>query len=361
MPDDATPVVSPGPEQGSARPVPARDDEISAWEVLAVLLRRRGVIVGSTVLVGILALAFALLREPSYTTAASFRPQGPAATQGQLLALASQFGVNVAGLGDEAGPAFYAELLSSRGILLPVASAPYTVEGREVLLVDLLEIEDDTEELRLQSAIKWLRESALEVQTGRETGVVTVSVTTRWPELSFAIADRLVDEISRFNLETRQSQAAAERAFIEARVAGARKELETAEDELQAFLQSNRQFESSPELRFEHERLQRAVSLRQQVYTTLVQAYEQARIAEVRDTPVITVLQPAFMPPGPDERRLKLFLALGLVLGGMAGVVLAFVVEAFRRPVGDDPARADFQRTWEGFLGTFGLRRTQAR
>ena len=52
------------------------------------------------------------------------------------------------------------------------------------------------------------------------------------------------------------------------------------------------------------------------------------------------------MPPGPDDRRLLLSVALGVVLGGMMGIVLAFVVEAFRRPSEGDPAKQDFQETW---------------
>lgn len=335
------------------------DDEISLWEVLAVLLRRRRVIVLSTFAVGALAVVFALVRAPQFTTASSFQPQGSEASQSQLMALASQFGVSVGG-GDALSPAFYAELLTSREILLSVAETDFLVDGATVRLADLLEIEDDTEDLRLKRVIEWLRESAVSVSTGRETGIVTVEVTTDWPELSLQISERLLAEISRFNLETRQSQAASERSFIEERVESARADLEEAEDELQSFLQSNRQFESSPELTFQYERLQRNVSLRQQVFTTLVQSFEQARIAEVRDTPVITVLQPPFMPPGPDERRLKLFLALGLVLGAMGGTVLAFVVEAFARPGGNDPAREDFQRTLDGFLASFGLRKRAA-
>lgn len=333
------------------------DDEISLWEVLAVLLRRRGVIVLSTLVVGALAVTFALIRAPSYTTQASFQPQGSEASQSQLLALASQFGVNVGGGGGELSPAFYAELLTSREILLRVAEFEFEVDDARVRLVDLLEIEDDTEELRTKEAIDWLRESAVSVQTGRETGIVTVSVTTDWPALSLQIAERLLHEVSRFNLETRQSQAASERGFIEARVDNARGDLQQAENELQAFLQANRQFQDSPELTFQYERLQRNVSLRQQVFTTLVQSFEQARIAEVRDTPVMTVLQPPYMPPGPDERRLKLFLALGLVLGAMGGTVLAFVVEAFKRPGSGDPAREDFQQSLDAFLGSFGLGR----
>lgn len=332
------------------------DDEISLWEVLAVLLRRRGVIVASTFVLGALAVTLGLLRAPSYTTSASFQPQGSEGGQSQLLALASQFGVSM-GAGDGLTPAFYAELLASRGILLSVATTPFEVEGSTVRLADLLEVEEETEDLRVKEVIEWLRETAVSVQTGRETGIVTVQVTTDWPELSLQIAQQLLDEVSRFNLETRQSQAATERGFIEARMEQARTDLLGAEDELQRFLQANRQFQDSPELQFQYERIQRNVALRQQVFTTLVQSFEQARIAEVRDTPVFTVLQPPFMPPGPDERRLKLFLALGLVLGAMGGTVLAFVVEAFSRPAGNDPAREDFQQTWEGLLASFGLRR----
>jgi uncharacterized protein involved in exopolysaccharide biosynthesis len=238
------------------------------------------------------------------------------------MALASQFGVSVGG-GDELSPAFYSELLPSREILLSVAETDFQVDGATVLLADLLEIEEDTGDLRLKRVIEWLRESAVSVSTGPETGIVTVEVTTHWPELSLQIAERLLAEISRFNLETRQSQAAAERSFIEERVENARADLEVAEDERQSFLQANRQFESSP---------RSGVPIR-------------AAPAE---------------RAGPDERRGKLFLALGLVLGGMGGTVLAFVVEGFASPGGNDPTREDFQRTLDGFLSSFGLRKRAA-
>jgi uncharacterized protein involved in exopolysaccharide biosynthesis len=341
--------ATPPPEGGTAigyRPV---DDEISLWEVLAVLLRRRGTIVLTTFVVTALAIAFVFLRAETFTTEASFRPQGSEASSSQLMALASQFGVSVPGGGEEASPAFYAELLESREILSRAATRPYEVEGvGTVMLKDLLEIEKDTEALRDDATIKWLREDAVEVSTSRETGTVTLSVTTEWPDLSKAIADELLAEVSLFNLNTRRSQAAAEREFIEGRVKEAEAELAAAEDSLRIFLQSNRQYEDSPLLIFRHEALQREVTLRSSVLTTLVQSFEQARISEVRDTPVITVLQEPFLPPGPDDRRLVLSAALGIVLGGMMGIVLAFVVEAFRRPSDGDPAKQDFQETWQG-------------
>lgn len=341
---------------GALRP----DDEISLWEVLAVLLRRRGTIVLTTIVTVAGAVAFTLLQADTYTTQASFRPQGSDASASELMALASQFGVRVPGVGnEEVSPAFYADLLASREILHRVASRDFVVDGvGTASLADLFEIEEDTEALRLEEAIEALRDDVVSIQTGRETGIVTVEVETEWPDLSQEIAQRLLDEIARFNLHTRQSQAAAERVFIQERVDSAREALLTAESAMQAFLQANRQWQNSPDLTFQHDRLERDISLRQQVYTTLVQSFEQARISEVRDTPVITVLQAPFFPPGPDDERLLLVIALGVVLGGMAGVVLAFVVEAMKRPAPGDPAREDFRQTWEGLVRSlpFGRR-----
>jgi uncharacterized protein involved in exopolysaccharide biosynthesis len=328
------------------------DDEISLWEVLAVLLRRRGTIILTTILISALAVGVTLLGPDTYTTSASFRPQGSEASASELLALASQFGVNIgSGGGDEASPAFYAELLTSREILARAADEPYDVAGvGKTMLKDLLEIEGDTEPLRDEKTIEWLGEKAVSVSTGRETGTVTLTVETEWPDLSKAIAADLLDEVARFNLDTRQSQAASERAFIETRVRNAEDELEKAETAQREFLEANRQWEDSPLLVFRHDGLQREVVLRQSVLTTLMQSYEQARISEVRDTPVITVLQTPFLPPGPDDRRLVLSAALGIVLGGMAGIVFAFLKEAFRRPSEGDPAREDFQQTWDSVV-----------
>lgn len=347
-PNQAPEGVAPSSARGA-------DDEISLWEVLAVLLRRRGTIVASVVLTVALAVTYTLVRSETFTTQASFRPQGSEASSSQLMALAGQFGVNIPGLGsgEELSPAFYAELLSSREILHRVASRTFEVAGEGVVsLPDLLEIDEDTEDLRVEEAVEQLREDLVTVQTGRETGIVTVEVQSDWPDLSLEIAERLLEAIAIFNLDTRQSNAAAERAFIEERVDSARHALLAAEGELQAFLDANRGWEESSQLQFQEARIQRDISLRQQVYSGLVQALEEARISEVRDTPVITVLQAPFLPPGPDDRPLLLAIALGIVLGGMGGIVLAFVVEAVKRPSPGDPAREDFQRAWDSLLGS---------
>ncbi len=335
---------SPSPARGY-RPI---DDEISLWEVLAVLLRRKGTIIVSTILVAGLAAGIAHFRALQYTSSALFRPQGSEQSTSQIMSLASQFGVAVPGGGEEASPQFYQELLTSREILERIAVDPYDVDGAgPVLLKDLLEIEEPTEPQRDQETLKWLREEGVSVAVGRETGIVTISVQSEWPEVSQEMVDRLLVEISRFNMDTRKSQAAAEADFLESLVENAERELRVAEDSLQRFLEQNRAYDNSPVLEFRFGRMQREVTMRSTILTGLMQSQEQARVAEVRDTPVITVLQEPFFPPKHDPRRRVLAGLLGIVLGGLLGVVLAFVVEAFRRPNEGDPARADFDRAWD--------------
>jgi uncharacterized protein involved in exopolysaccharide biosynthesis len=150
--------------------------------------------------------------------------------------------------------------------------------------------------------------------------------------------------MQQFNLETRRSQAQAERVFLETRVGAARDELTQAEGKLQAFLQQNRQFENSPELQFEFDRLQRDVSMRQEVYTGLVQAFEEAKIREVRDTPVVTVIEHPVLPAQREPRGTFLKGLLGLILGGMLGLGIVFGREMLAGELASDGA--EFRKAW---------------
>jgi uncharacterized protein involved in exopolysaccharide biosynthesis len=100
--------------------------------------------------------------------------------------------------------------------------------------------------------------------------------------------------------------------------------LRAAEDRLETFLRTNRQYAGSPELTFQRDRLQRSVGLAQQVYTSLMQNYEDVRIREVRDTPVITIVEAPSVHALPEPRGRTRGILVGLVLG--AGVCVATVI-----------------------------------
>jgi len=296
-------VTEPPPDSIEDRPHPEIAVPTSIVGIANVVLRRRLTIVLTAGVVAALVLGVSLLRSRTYTSHATFMPQSRRGQSG-LSGLATQLGFAIPSGDASQQPAFYVELLQSREILRAVVEARYRDRsGNDGTLLDIYRIDVMPPARRLEAGILRLR-GTVQANVVQRTGVVTLAVTAQDPSLAAQLASRLLDELNRFNLQTRQSQAAAERRFTETRLDEVRAELRGAEDELQSFLERNRNYGNSPVLQFEHDRLERELLMRQQVYTTLVQAHEQAKIEEVRDTPVLTVVEPPTVPLEPDRRGL---------------------------------------------------------
>jgi uncharacterized protein involved in exopolysaccharide biosynthesis len=307
-------------------------EEISLIEVASFVVRRRRVIVLSALVCVLLTLPTVLTTKVEYRASASFLPHG--GEQGGLAGaagLAAQFGFSMPRSGgSERSPEFYQELLESREVLDGLVRDGVRVvtptQDTTVDLADHFEIEGGTVAERGELTRRRLV-GVVEVSIRHETGIVSLGVQTDDAALSAAIAWALLDLISAFDLETRQSEASAERIFAEERLQQLQVELATVEDSLRAFLDENRQFGNSSQLTFQHDRLQRKVSMRQELVTAMAQAYEQARIDEVRSTPVLTVIDKPEIPALPESRGRLMKLLLGAMLGTLAGFGIGFVVE----------------------------------
>lgn len=315
--------------------VPESSREITLLELASAVLRHWRLVILLPLLFGFLAGAFALLEDRTYSASASFVPQGTENRGGGgASAIAQQFGVSLGADRPGQSPQFYADLLRSRVILRQALESIYeiTTEEGEVQRARLIDIyvgddsEVDAESWR--EAISDLR-SEISASVDRETGVVDFVVSAGHPGLAEQVAARLLELLYQFNTEARQSRAQEEGRFIDLRLTEVRSELLAAEAALQRFLSQNREIGNSPELLFEHERLQRQVVMRQDVYTSLLRAREEARVDAVRDTPLFTVIDhPAAALEGRGVVR-RTFLAL--ILGLMIAVFIAIAAEFIRR------------------------------
>ncbi len=321
------------------------DGQISLVDLATIALQRRRLVVVVPSVLFAAVVGFGLMQERSYSVQTRFAPQvreRPAG--GQLAGLAAQFGVAVPGGSVNESLDFYASLVESeplmRGLIQPAYTFTFRGDTIRGSLIDIYEIDEATTARAVERAVRRLR-SNLSVSTDPKPGLVTIRITSRYPELSAQIAERALELVNRFNLETRQTQARQERAFVEGRLKELETELQLAEDSLKEFLENNRQFRGSPDLLFDHDRLERRVVMRQQVFTNLIQAYEQARMDEVRNTPVITTFEEPLLPALPDSRHL---LARGLIvifLGGVIAIFLAIGLEVFHRSRLDAPEQAE--------------------
>lgn len=321
--------------------------DISIFAIGTLLLRHRWRILRWAFASALITLALVWTRPALYRASASFIPQGADANKSGLASLAGQFGVTLPNSSQNLSPDFYLRLLKSRELLGRVARDTLTVPelgGRRVAVEELLDIDPGPPKAREEAAVEELSKR-VGASTSKATSVVEFSVGMEWPSASLAIARTLVNGVNEFNQRTRRDQASAERKFVESRLGVATAELRVAEDRLQQFLQGNRQY-ASPDLQFTRDRLQRDVSLRQGVFTSLMQSYEEVRMREVRDTPVISIIDEPSVTSKPEPRGRFTRTLLGFVVGAVIGAILVFVRDVLdkRRALGD-PSANEFAST----------------
>jgi uncharacterized protein involved in exopolysaccharide biosynthesis len=299
---------------------------------LHALLRQRVLIVGIAIASTLTVIGLTLTRDRTYSTTTSFVPQARR-TGTAAAGLAAQFGLDLGSAESSQSPQFYADLLTSRALLGDLVDRPYTIQhdgaARQLAVADVVHARGRTPPLRREDALARVR-ALLRVSTSAKTSVVSLTVQSPDPQLSVAMAARALAWINHYNVVTRQSQARAEREFTEQRLRESKADLARAEEHLLAFSESNRSYAQNSALALERARLQRELDNQQRLYAGFSDAFEKARVDEVRDTPVISVVEPAEVPVRPDPRGLVLRTLLALAGGMVLGVLCAGVRESLR-------------------------------
>jgi uncharacterized protein involved in exopolysaccharide biosynthesis len=310
-------------------PAVPRSDEISVVSVVNVILRHRVMIATLMLLIGFYSGFRSITSPKHYTVESQFLVKGSRGA-GQLGGLAAQLGISIGGGDAGQNPQFYLDLLEAKAILWPIAQMNYTVKTDTGVvtgnLIKIFNIKDPRPNVARAKVLDALK-GAISSTSSVKTGVITVLVHAGRPDLAVQISSNLLNQVNLYNLARRQEQAAGERAFVERQVDEKRTELRQAEGELRDFLEANRMYAQSPELILERTRLQRAVDMRNILYTSMLQSYEQARIDEMRDLPVISIIEPPEMPIQNDPRGGVKKTLIGLAIGFVLGIIVAFFRE----------------------------------
>lgn len=348
------------------RPTPAETTEPSLLGLANALLRNLRLVLIVPAVAVVLAVVIVLLQPRLFVAESRFVADSSNQGSLSLSGIAAQYGLNLGTGGGSGSPDFYVTLVGTRGLLRKTAATQYRVQvGGDTLegtLPELLNAEGQSPEERLRWATGWLSQHVTAIAAPR-TGVVTVRTMTPWRGLSIAVNRRIIDLVNEFDVNQRQQRAAQERRFREARLADAAQQLHSAEDTLEQFLERNRLGTTAPELAARLERLRREVQLRQQFYVSLMQSYEQARLEEVRTTPVISLMERPEDTARPAPRRLAIIVFLALLTGLVLGSVLALTAESIHRQARQHPEDADelrrrFARLWRTARSTRHTPRT---
>ncbi len=313
-----------------------QEDEANLLEFVNGFLKRWQMMIGLPVALGLIALAGSYLVQPQFTASSSFVAERDQRNiPSELSGLAGQLGISV-GTDASRSPQFYADLAVSREILdrLLLARFGYAQgdheQGDSAALLTLLQVGGRNAADSLERGARKLS-GLLSVGVNAQTNIVTVRARLPSPELAADVVNQLVSFLNDFNTKTRQSQARERRKFAEQRVAAGEHDLGSAEEALKTFYQANRSWQQAPQLVFEEGRLRRQVEIRQELYLTLRRQLETARIEEVNDTPVITVIEAAVVPQRKSSPRRTLWATLAFVVGAVFAIVLASAAEYIER------------------------------
>lgn len=342
----------------------ATDEGGSNWDLLEAIVARWRVLIVLPLVSGAVAYALTFAVSPTYTSTTSFIADAPdrSSALGGFASVAAQLGVGFSS-SPTSSPAFYADVLYSNEVMGRVLQSriPGRVGalGDSLLVMELYARKKKTPEEWMDRALKGLRKNA-SVSVNPRTGIIELKTSAPQAQASMLVARRFVEVLNEFNLGTRQSQARQRRRFTGDRLRESQDSLARLEDALQVFLQTNRSFREAPALQARYDRLQRQISVYQELYTTLRREYEAARISEVNDTPLITVVERATVPLRRSAPNRGLMAVVGAMLGGFVALVWLLVVSSLGQL--RTRRRADYERLVQvsrTFLGTLGARGAQ--
>lgn len=298
-------------------PLPPR----AKHSLLGSLWKRARRVAMSGLVFGVVGVLWAVLSPVYFQSSASILPETRSRLGGQLSGSASMLLSGLSGglLDGGTSPQFYAELFRSRSVLEFVLAESFRVDSSTAPKpLEAILIEKEASPRRHEDALLKLRKLTA-VEFDSRTGIVTLSVYASSPTLARDVAAAFISAVSEFDVKKRQSRAKLERQFVESRFDEARAELRKAEDAVRVFETANRGWEQSPSLRTTMEQLRRESSIRQELYLATARQVQDARLQEVRDTPVFSVIDPPDLPARkalPKRSRLVLALmAFGVLLG----------------------------------------------
>ena len=165
----------------------------------------------------------------------------------------------------------------------------------------------------------------LNVKEDRRTGLIQVNIEMESPNLAAEVANFIGSEIQSYIQKQNTAKAIKEKLFISGRLIVVKGELEKLEEDLKEFKERNRGYEVSPELFMIYSQKFREAEAKQQVYVTLQQQLELARISEVKQTPIINILDEAKPPVSKSRPNRAIISLLSLLAGFLFGASISII------------------------------------
>ncbi|MCK9201995.1 MAG: Wzz/FepE/Etk N-terminal domain-containing protein [Gallionella sp.] len=295
------------------------DDELNLLDLLIVLGKHKGMIIGVTFVAALLAIGYSLSLPNIYTGTTRILP--PQQSQSSASALLSQLGglAGMAGgsLGIKNPNDLYVAMLKSRTVMETVA--------KRFDLQKLYEQETMTETLKSL-------ERAATISSGKD-GVITVEVDDKDPQLAANLANAFIEELNKLMQTYSLTDASQKRTFFEQQLRQAKNRLTDAELVL----------DKTPNTSLEYLDAVRNLKYQEAVWEILAKQFEMSKLDEAKDFPLIQVLDKATVPERKSKPKRSLIVILATLVAFFIAVIWAFVREALSRSAKDPEQEARTQ------------------
>jgi hypothetical protein len=236
---------------------------------------------------------------------------------------ASLLGAN-AMVGLQATPAFLVRMARLDGVLTPVGLR-ITDSATGERVVDRL-AEARPRGVPLDRVAPRMR-GAVSTTYDTQSGLITVRVAHADSALARLVVGDVIGQMSALFLRASRAQASQLRRAQAERVDSAARRLREAEAAILVFTRAHRVVSPYSEASLEEQRLQRAVTLAQTVYSQAVSDAEAAAAKELEETPALVVVDPPAAALPPVSRGLLTKVILAAAAAGLAAAAVLLLRE----------------------------------
>jgi uncharacterized protein involved in exopolysaccharide biosynthesis len=314
-------------------PLTMEQDTVSLSDLLLTMAEQFKVIILTTFISVFLTFTYVqFIQIPQYVSWATvLLPDNKMGNMGGLAGVATQFGVNIPmrAQADLSSPSLFPELLRSRTFAKQILDKEFYIKkfDKDLSLLAILTHGDEPplvgKDTLVTQALASLK-TILRFDQGKSSLFSVIKVTTSEPVFAKELAEVVLAELEALNRFYKSQTVNEKISFIASRISSVKNDLESSEIKLKEFNEQNRQI-SSPALLLEQGRLERDVEIQKEVYLTLKQQFELAKIEEVQETSIVQILDKPQIALEPTNKNLKLSVILAVVFGLFLGSIFGFI------------------------------------
>ncbi len=285
------------------------EDEINLIDLLIVVAKHKKMILSVTFAAALLSVGISLLQPNIYTGTTKILPPQSNKSSSLNSVMLDQLG----GLAGAAGGAL--------GLKDPNALYISMMKSRTICekIVNRFSLQKVYEQKTIMDTLKALEKEST-IASGKD-GVITVEVDDKDPQRAADMANAYVEELNSLLKTLAITEASQRRQFFDSQLKPAKDRLTDAEVML----------DRTPTTSLHYLEALRNLKYQESIYQVLAKQFEVAKLDEAKDSPLIQVLDKAYVPERKSKPKRSLIVIVATLIAFFLAVIWAFVSEAMQR------------------------------